>query len=595
MEYERNLIWDGFITLERGIDSGRVPASLNRNQASFAVNTTFRGGYPASRPGWIKRNLSFKRCDKEDELDPCEMVDDLDMLAAFQDGQFQGSAYYDGILTDSSLVVSISGNLYRVRPNVTFTVTDITPATANSSRLTKTWFCQAEEFMVIQDGQSKPIVFDGSGSRRLERDDELPVGTCMAYGQGRIWVASPSGFSFMAGDLVYGSSGTAAYGYRDAVLKATENQFLNEGGEFGMPANSGGIRAMTFTNNLDTSLGQGPLLIHTPQLIASVQAPIDRTVWKDLQYPIQTVALTGYGALSDNATITANGDVFYRSTDGIRSFALARRDMGMWGNTPVSAEMNRVLQYDSDWMLPYSSAVVFDNRLFMTVSPYYVRGHGVPHRGLAVMDFDILSRMSGKEQPAWEGIWTGLTILQLVKGMFDGQERCFAWVSNGAKQIELWEFTTNLPHDNADGVDSRITWSLEPKSFDFDDPFGLKYLEFGELFIDQLQGELSCKAWFRSDAYAKWVDWHNAGWTEEAEDEMTLGSTPSPPLVPRLQGRSKMRLPRPTYTVDDTEGKQLRAFFTIQPRFEFTGKGRLRQARLAARPDQEHARGAYRT
>jgi hypothetical protein len=475
-----------------------------------------------------------------------------------------------------------------------FKVSDISPTSANSSRLTKSWFCQAEEFLLVQDKQSKCIVYDGSITRRLEKDTELPVGGPMAYGMGRVWVGLPDGFSFIAGDIVYGASGTSAYGSRDALLNVTENTFLNEGGVFAMPANSGGIRALTFTNNLDTSLGQGPLLAFTPNLVASIQAPIDRNTWKDLQYPIQTVALTGYGALSDTSTIPVNGDVFYRSTDGVRSFALARRDFGSWGNTPISSEMSRVFNDDSEWMLDYSSATVFDNRLLITVSPYRVQGHGVAHRGLAVMDFDILSRMYGKEQPAWEGIWTGLNILQIVTGRFDGEERCFAFVLNGASQIELWELSKGSPHDSGDAGDSAITWSVELASMHFESPFDLKSLEYGELFLDSMRGKVGVKAWFRPDGYAKWIEWHT-GWTEEATESMDISNTTVPSEPMRDQARSKLRLPRPTDAVDEVEGRPLRRSFAFQPRLEFSGCCRLRSMRIAAKPKDEYSRGDYRT
>jgi hypothetical protein len=585
-EYERNLIWDGFVSLERGIDSGRAASSLERNQCAFAVNTTFRGGYPKSRPRFIKRPLTFADSDGDT---------DLTLLAAFQDGQFQGAAFYDGITAESSLITSIGGNIYRIQPSADFRVADITPDSGNSSRLAKAWFCQAEEFLLIQDGQSKCLAYDGSAARRLDKDHDLPVGTCMAYGMGRVWVTLPDRFSFVAGDIVYGPSGTNHYGYRDAVLKVTENTFLSEGGAFAVPANSGGIRALTFTNNLDTSLGQGPLLAFTPNLIASVNAPIDRTVWKDLQYPIQTVAMTGYGALSDNGTVAVNGDIFYRSIDGVRTFALARRDFSTWGNTPASAEMNRVLELDTEHLLQYNSSVVFDNRLLSTVSPYHVGGHGVPHRGLAVLDFDILSRMYGKQQPAWEGVWTGLNILQLVKGMFGGSERCFAFVLNAANQVELWELDKECGADQSDIGESPVTWSFEMKSLDYDTPFDLKRLEYGELFVDELLGDLTIKAWFRPDSYPKWVSWRSDGWTESATDTMSSPNSVAPPDVMREQGRYKLKLPRPVDTVDTSEGKPFKHFFSVQPRFEFIGKGRVRQVRIAARPEQEHSRGEYKT
>jgi len=586
MEYSKSHIYDGFVSLERGMDSGRTPASLARNQTAFAINTTFRGGYPECRPGWIKREVLFKTSTG---------ANNTTLMAAFRDGRYQGGAYYDGGDSgESCLLAGIAGKLYKVSVEQNYRATDITPATSGSSRLPKWWFCQAEEFMVCQDGQSRPIVYDGGSTRRLTKDNELPVGRTMAYAGGRVWVALAEGYRFIAGDLAYGSSGTSKYGLRDAVLKVTENEYLAGGGYFAMPGNSGGIASMVATSNLDSALGQGPLLILTPQLVASVQAPIERTAWQNLQYPIQTVALHGYGALGDRSPVTVNGDVFYRAEDGIRSFKLARRDFGQWGNTPSSAEMNRVLEEDSRNLLDYASSVVFDNRLLSTVSPYWVQGHGVPHRGLAVLDFDILSRMNGAQPPAWEGIWTGANVLQLIKGRFNGVERSFAFVLNGANQIELWELTRDHFADTGDSGDSRIEWSVELKALDFDTPFSLKALEYGELWVDKLTGKVNISAEWRPDEYPKWQTWHS-GWDEEATRTQTMTSLLSGQATPREQYRAKLKLNSPDYVSDSVSDSDLRNFFTVQPRVQFIGHCRLRQCRVVARPVTERPRGKYST
>ena len=46
---DQQRISDGFLTLERGIDAGKSPNLLPRNQASLAVNATMRGGYVKTR------------------------------------------------------------------------------------------------------------------------------------------------------------------------------------------------------------------------------------------------------------------------------------------------------------------------------------------------------------------------------------------------------------------------------------------------------------------------------------------------------------------------------------------------------------------
>ena len=111
------------------------------------------------------------------------------------------------------------------------------------------FFQQAENWLVVQDQQSPPYLYNG-GSLRRATGEEVPIGGPMAYGKGRLWVAN--GSEYYGGDLVYGDP---AYG-RDSVIRFTENTFLNEGGAFAV--SNGPITGLAFGANLDTSLGLGP-------------------------------------------------------------------------------------------------------------------------------------------------------------------------------------------------------------------------------------------------------------------------------------------------------------------------------------------------
>ncbi len=102
---------------------------------------------------------------------------------------------------------------------------------------------------------------------------ELPPGRMGAYGRGRNWFSLTDGRQFIASDITGGPSGTQAENFRDAVLHITENAFLVGGGNFAVPGSIGDIRAMLFTSELDVSLGQGPLLVVTPNVTFSCQAP----------------------------------------------------------------------------------------------------------------------------------------------------------------------------------------------------------------------------------------------------------------------------------------------------------------------------------
>jgi hypothetical protein len=103
----------------------------------------------------------------------------------------------------------------------------------------------------------------------------------------------------------------------------------------------------------------------------------------------------------------------------------ARRDFSEFGNTPISRQVTRAIAYDTEFYLKAASSVNFDNRLLMTIQPQKVNGRGTVHRGVVVLDFDLVSGMGRKLPPAWEGVWTGVDVLQMLTIRIQKQDRCF--------------------------------------------------------------------------------------------------------------------------------------------------------------------------
>jgi hypothetical protein len=203
---------------------------------------------------------------------------------------------------------------------------------------------------------------------------ELPAGRMGTYGRGRNWMALTDGKHFIASDIVNGASGTAVYGFEDAVLSVTENDFLAGGGTFVVPGQVGDIRAMIFTAQLDTSQGQGPLAVLTPKVVFSCDAPVDRTTWQNLTNPILTESIKANGGLSHYGTINVNSDVIYRAIDGDRSYIIGRREFDKWGNVPISREVD-FINSDNPQLLNFCSKIEFDNRGSSTGQPWRL-SHG---------------------------------------------------------------------------------------------------------------------------------------------------------------------------------------------------------------------------
>lgn len=271
---------------------------------------------------------------------------------------------------------------------------------------------------------------------------ELGIGRMGAYGHGRNWMSLIDAVSFTASDLVGESSGSSAYTFRDAVLKVSKNQALTGGKPFRVPSSGDTIQGMAFTAQLDASLGQGPLSVFTNTNVFSCLAPVDSSEWATLETPILPKTLIGSGTTSQWSISLSSGDLFFRSPDGIRSQLIARLDSNKWGNTPISHEMERVITLDDQNLLNFCSSVVFENRLLMTCNPIQVAA-GVYHRGLMVINFDSLSSLQEKSPAGYDGLWTGLQILQLIQAPlngFGGQTRQLALCFNSVDgKIELWE------------------------------------------------------------------------------------------------------------------------------------------------------------
>jgi hypothetical protein len=454
---------------------------------------------------------------------------------------------------------------------------------------------QAENYMIILGGQHATLIFDGS-STRIAGVDELPPAVLGAYGWGRIWLCLNDRKSFVAGDIVGGSSGTAAYNGRDAILKMTENDYLNEGGNFGVPNNAGPITAMQFLATQDTSLGVGVLLISTTNMVFSVNAPTDRTTWKSLTYPIQTVSLLDYGPQGPRNAIPVNGDMWYRSSDGFRSFIVARRNFGQPGNTPISREVSPLLEQDTADLLFYGSGVLFDNRLLSTVSPLRTP-LGVSHRGLVSINFDLISDLRQKGSPAWEGAWTGLNILQIVKAQINSVERAFVFAAG--EDIELWEILPKGYYDQDSPAITPLQSWVNTRSHSYNSPFQLKRLHMGELFLDEIVDQVSVTVKWRPDQYPTWTTWgivHACAPVSQCEILKASGATGKCAVwkTKAKQYATRLTLPQPPDVANPIPNMPpLRDGHEFQFRLEITGSCRVRAFRTHATPQTEPQEGQY--
>jgi hypothetical protein len=526
---DKNRLFDGWLTMEGGVDAGRLPDSLDINQAQSARNMTFRGGSPTTRPGFRKIVEKFDPIvRKPDELTGHRDIDTgrqtwcynerfsstfVDRIEGeyadpYKEGvpwvEIEDPPYYivapnltnenseyiykHGILQcaqaysphhgEDCIMALIGGRLFKIIPRVTtadvseVVIHDEERDVRNMRNVPLAYMCQADKWLIAQDGKNNAIIYDSVKARRAKVSEdidhtEIPVGTIMAYGMGRL-VVIVNDRDVAFGDL-YGSHDLPDPA--DSLILFTERNFIAEGFDAAIPFTQGIATGMIFFPQLDTSTGNGQLMVFAERGATSFFMSLERVLWKTSSFQILALLTTG---LRGNRSISVvNEDLWFRSDDGVRSYRQARSDVerNSWAHIPLSTNVRQYLENDSDWMLKYCSSIYFDNRILITTSPMWNNGRPF-HAGMVVVDFDVISSFGGTPgtpqatRPAWEGQWLSPNFLpvQLLTGTFKGITRAFMFgvTSNGENQ--LFEISVD-DKDDFDG--QRINWELISRSFDF--------------------------------------------------------------------------------------------------------------------------------
>lgn len=534
---ETIFLTDGAMDFVGGVDSGKVPLiaspsnpnGLPRDHLAWATNSTVRGGAISPRTGWK-------------------------YLTTIADGQslYQGGYLYEPINQDPYLWLTIGGQVLTQRCVAGAAPFDFTALTGLGviPTVDQTYFCQAEDLLVIQDGVQNPL-FWIPATNTFRRSNgiiasgnpanEIPVATAMDYYGNRIWYVQ-NYRTTSAGDI---------FGGAHTILSVTENPLAAAGDGFAIPTSAGPIRALAHSAAIDTALGQGQLFVFTRKNIFALSVPLTRADWTSTTETLQKVIQKKYGTPAERSIVSVNGDLFYQTMEpGIRTLALAVRYFNQWANTPISRNLNRLIPFQDRALLRFGSGMLFDNRLYETCLPYNAGPVGVAHSALAVLDFDLVSsfenllRNDVNAIPSWEGIHDGLSILQVFSGDFGGLDRAFAVVMSTVDgTIQLWEMTSG---DRFENGDNRITWQFETPAFDWKDPFQFKELQGGQLWMDRWSGKVDILVEYRSDDDPCWHFWAQFNKCYARSSCEDLKNPVCYPITPYGEGNEKpLSLPHP--------------------------------------------------
>lgn len=582
---EKNRIYDGFSTLSAGQDAGRNASQIEKNQAARLENLVCRGGDLTTRPGFRAHELSWERRDMTYrangifESDPDLNVSEQSVVN-FHDGKFQQADYFAPRGTPACLMVSVAGRLYQMRPKIGrgFRITEVELPYRNRANMPLAFMQQADRFHVTQDGEGKPIIFDGVLARRA-KEDEVPVGTYMAYGMGRL-VVTVNDRELTFGDL-YGSNDGVDPG--DAVLKFTETTFLNEGFNASIAFTLGAITGLHFAPQQDSAVGDGELLAFSENGVSSFFLSQPRDLWKESAF--QRVTLLNIGGRGHDMIVSFNGDLWFRSDDGWRSYRQARAEIQGWAHLPMSTEIRPYMDADTARLLKFGSAINFDNRLIATCTPRTNHGR-VYHNGLTALDFDVLSTFGQATRPAWDGHWSKLKFLKLITGKFDGVNRAFAFALDADGKNQIYELTLNDPDD----FDGPIDCTLEGRSLDFNSPFNEKEILSGDIWVDDVASEVVITAAYKSDQEPEFQPWQTINVISASGEcgEITCGGVPT---IKRGY-YPRRRLIKPPDSCSEQTKRQGRRFFEFQPKLTWSGHAKIRRLRVHAIQIVEDGKGS---
>jgi hypothetical protein len=506
-------------TVIDGMNRGREPELISEQQAAYLRNVSTRGGRVRSRPRFVLR-------------------------ATLPNGLLQGGAVFGRL---SRVVVAVGGKVYELDPKgwsqVEKTSTDV-----NNPKRPRVWFCETPGTLLIQDGQARPWVYDGADFRR-SADDEVPVGRAMAYANGRLAVVVNGGRDVRLGDIRKPE--------HQSELKFTETYNLLGGGDFSFPSPVLALKALPV---IDTGSGQGSLIVGCSDSVHTLKTQItQRDMWSEVGF--QTILLPNRGITGANAVVAVNQDLYFRSSDGLRSVRTSTADYDAPGLAPLSAEVRHRFDYDTPFLLEDASVAYFDNRLLCTHSPFVCSSRSLS-QGFVVLNFDALSGRGVKSAPCYDGEWDGVIVAQVFTGTVRGAERCFILGRDITGQNGLWELLPEVAEPEGD----EPTQVIETRMLFGDSPGTLKSLRRCDLQFSDIRGGLVVRVYYRPEKYPFWVLW----------DEFSVDS-PGPRTWSRKRAQHRSLLSTRTAPdgVDPATGRLRSVATGFQVRVEFEGFARM--------------------
>jgi hypothetical protein len=381
----------------------------------------------------------------------------------------------------------------------------------------------------------------------------------MAYGHGRIFTSpsyaqlnnpySGSGKSYLlAGDIFDSQKPTN-------IFNSTEPDSLIP---FGLPMELGAVRGMSFLRNAATGTGLGPLLVFAHSGVCAFNVGGLRDKWTKGDEGFSKVLFFGTGTLSDRSITSVGNDVLYRSDDGIRSlkYTMSENNNNLV-NVPISTEVNSLLVYENDKIIPFVSAAYVDNAYYLTAK---YDATTASFEGLVVLDFANSNMLGKPGPPAYDGLYSGVKIKQLFSSQYNNFDSLYGLILvNGELSVSALG-NCNGNWDQVGTTKYKLTSRVYTSNFSFQGPFVEKKIVYAELWIRDLVEPVDITIYWRPEGYQLWC---------------TMGSAYlyAAPGIPQQRGR--IRIAVPENYVDPITGDGLNRDTDFQFCISWTGSATI--------------------
>lgn len=490
----------------KGVNQSADPALLDFHQVQDAVNVQIKNSSLTCRPGVKIHDLGVE-------------------------GAFQGATFYNpsrGLSQQSfgsdegSIVARIGGKHYKITPSKSgvetseMEVTSLdTEETYSSEDYHMAFMTQAENYIISQDGNGSTWIWDGesapvfsSGYDSVDKEESrLANGaSAVGYAHGRV-IQVVNNRQVLVGDIIHKKDLSSA----ENILDMTEQVYWATGSFFSPPSELGRINAVKVLPLRDTAHGHGDLMFHTDEGIFSLDlTKYPRDKW--VESAIAKHVLLDTGASGFYAITIFDGDQVFLSRHGLQTLRSARAESQLLGNPflPISEQVKNYIGNDLRENFRFASVEKFveERRVMMTTQHVLGANGNRGARGILVINF---LPQAGAES-AWEGLWTfppefGL-LNQLVSGVFNAQERLFAFGTAEDGKVRLMEFSKEMSSDILpDGDTRKIRWQVLTKAHTGGDEAGRKTYEKAVMTVRRITDEFKWKASSKTDE-SNWTDWH---------------------------------------------------------------------------------------